>query len=54
MEGFEIKCLKCGSKDVEIEEDIDWAYDGEEEYPVCVGCSIKCNNCGNSKEVEEL
>lgn len=54
MGGFEIKCLKCNSTDVEIEEDIEWINDEEDEIPICIGCSVRCNSCNNSSSIENL
>lgn len=44
MEGFSITCLKCGSGDVSIAEEIDYDY---EEMPYTVGYYLKCNICDN-------
>lgn len=42
--GFDITCLKCGSKSASIQEEIDYDY---EEEPYVSGYYLECNVCKN-------
>lgn len=43
--GFEIKCLECGSTDVEELQDYDYDYD---ENMIDLGSYYSCNSCGQN------
>lgn len=51
MEGFELKCLKCGETDISCIADVDYGYDGEDEYSFINGYYLECNNCGNCEDI---
>ena len=49
--GFEVVCLECGCKGYEVKSEIDYGFDGEEEYSYIVGYYIECNKCGNTMDL---
>lgn len=46
--GFEIKCLNCGSINIDVHADVDYDYDGN---PYIGGYYIECNNCGQVEDI---
>ena len=44
--GFEIKCLNCGSTDVEELQDYDYDYD---DNVIDLGSYLRCKSCGQTE-----
>lgn len=47
-ERFSITCLECGSKNVSVEDSVDYDW---EETPYISGCYLQCNDCGNMQNL---
>lgn len=53
MENFYMICLKCGTKNIAIEADTDYVFDGESETLEYTGyINICCKDCGNTERVK--